>query len=297
MNRRRVLAAGSLLVLVLLTGCSAAGSLALDSATDDAVAEQASRPVPDVDGEPFDNGQVVHAAIGNGSATARSQEPLVDSGLPFRAESRYYNVSWSVVDRQPGTLYRLGIDYNGTARDGATVAYENLSVRDRTMLDRVLPPVPVTTQPGPEYYFDATYNGTERNGSVLLDNDTEAVRYRGETYLVTVEDTEPTTVLTRQYTATVVANGTEAYAQHLRSEHAFTLSGLSDAERSVVTGAINDTYYADSDSDEAFRSVLERFHRNEAVQRNEYRGLWIVRYDGRLYLAELSYAGFDVAYA
>ncbi|WP_336338385.1 hypothetical protein [Haloarcula brevis] len=294
MNRRRALAAGGLLVLALLAGCSAAGSLALESATDDTVAEEASRPVPDRDEGPGDTGAVVRAAIENGSATARSQEPPVEAGLPFRSEGRYYNVSWSVVDRQPGTAYRLGIDYNGTAQDSATVAYGDLSARDRAMLDTVLPPVPVTTRPGSDYHFDATYNASEREESVLLDNDTEAVRYEGETYPVTVKDTEPTTVLTRRYTATVVASSTDAYAGHLRSEYAFALSDLSDAERSVVTEAINDTYYADSDSDEGFRSVLERFHRHEAVEKNEYRGIWIVRYDGRLYLAELSYEGFDV---
>lgn len=295
MDRRSVFAVGSVLVLVLLAGCSAAGSLDMASATDDSVAEEASRPVPEIDDDPLDDGRVVRAVIENGSATARSREPLVEAGLPFRAEGRYYDVSSSVVDRQPGTLYRLGIDYNGTAQDDATVAYENLSARDRTTVETVLPPEAVTDQPGPDFYFDATYTAAERNQSVLLADDTDAVRYEGETYPVVVTETESVTVPTRRYTATVVANSTEAYARQLRSEYVFTLSGLSDAERSVVTEAINDTYYADSDSDEPFQSVLEQFTRNEAVQRNEYRGIWLVRYDGDVYLAELSYEGFDIS--
>jgi hypothetical protein len=265
----------------------------MGSATDNRITEEASR-TPEIDDEPVDDGQVVHAAITNGSATARSQERLVAAGLPFRIEGRYYNVSSSEVDRQPGTVHRLGIDYNGTAQDNATVTYENLSARDRMMVDKVLPPVPVTAEPGPDYHFDATYNATEHNQSVLLANNTKAVRYEGETYPITVTETKSTTVVTRQYTATVVANSTEAYAQQLRSESVFTLSGLSDAERAVVTEAINDTYYADSDSDEPVEAVLERFHQHEAIQRNEYRGIWIVRYEGDVYLAELSYEGFDV---
>ena len=293
MHRRSVFAVGGVLVLVVLAGCSAAGSLDMASATDDRVAEEASRPLPEIDDDPVENGEVVRAAIENGSATARSQESLVEPGLPFRAEGRYYNVSSSVADRQSGTFYRLGIDYNGTAHENATVAYANLTARDKRMIDQVLPPVPVTKDPGPDYYFDATYTDAERNRSVLLAGDTDAVRYEGETYPITVTETEPTTVVTRQYTATVVANSTDAYARQLRDDYVFTLSGLSDEERAVVSEAINDTYYAETDSDETFERVLERFHEHEAVQRNEYRGMWLVRYDGDVYVAKLSYEGFN----
>ncbi len=295
MNRRRTLAVGCLVTLVLLAGCSAAGSLDMGPATDERIAEEASRDVPDTADEPVETERIVRGAIDNGSATARSQEPQVETGLPFRVEGRYYNVSASVIDRQPGTFYRMGIDYNGTAAADATVAYENLSARDRQMVDQVLPPVPVSKDPGPDYYFDATYTDTERDQSVLLAEDTEAVQYQGEIYPITVKDTESVTIPTRRYTATVVANSTEAYAQDLRSEYVFSLSGLSDAERAVVTEAINDTYYAEDNDDEAFASVLERFQRNEAVERNEYRGIWLVRYDGEVYLAELSYEGYDIS--
>jgi len=294
MNRRQVFAVGGVLVLVLLAGCSAAGSLDMASATDGRVAEEASRPVPETGDDPIESGAVIRAALENGSAPARSQEPVVEPGLPFRDDGRYYNVSASVVDRQPGTFYRFGIDYNGTVQGDATVAYENLTARDRAILLRVLPPVSVTNDPGPDYYFDGTYTDSERGRSVLLADGTEAVRYAGETYPVTVTETESTTVLTREYTATVVANGSETYAQQLRDEYVFTFSELSEDERSVVTEAINDTYYAESDSDEAFERVLERFHQHEAVQRNEYRGMWLVRYDGEVYVAELSYEGFNI---
>lgn len=293
MERRCLLAFGGVLVLVLLAGCSAAGSLDMEPTTDDHVAEEASRSLPETDDEPVERGAVLRAAIENGSTTVRSQEPVVEPGLPFRAEGRYYNVTSSVVDRQPGTAYRLGIDYNGTAQDNATVAYENLTARDRAVVDQVLPPIPVTADPGPDYYFDGTYTDRERNRSVLLAADTDAVRYAGETYPIAVTETDPTTVLTRQYTANVVANSTEAYAKQLRSEYVFTLSGLSENERAVVEEAINTSYYAESDSDDTFANVLDRFSRHEAVHRNEYRGLWLVRYDGEVYAADLSYEEFD----
>ena len=294
MERRQLVAVGSLLVLVVLGGCSAAGSLDMEPATDATVATEASRSVPEPDDSPTESDSVVRAAIENGTVDGRSQEPLVDHGLPYRSDGRYYNISSSVVDRQPGTAYRLGIDYNGTAPPNATVAYENLTARDRAAVDAVLPPVPVRAEPGPDYHFSATYNATERDQSAMLAPDVEAVRYRGETYPLVVTEIRSMILVTRQYTATVVANSTAAYAEHLRSEYRFELSGLSDAERAVVTAAINETYYAETDDDEAFASVLNRFQRHEAVHSNEYRGVWLVRYRGESYVAELSYESFDI---
>lgn len=293
MDRRKVFGVGGLIVLVLLTGCSAAGSLNMEPATNNSVAEQASRPVPETADEPIDIGRTVQSAIENGSARVRSQAERLEPGLPFRSDGRYYNVTSLVIDRQSGTFYRLGIDYNGTAPDTATVAYANLSARDRTLLDAVLPPKGVKDRPGPDWHFDATYTASEHNQSVLLSDGIDAVRYEGEVYPITVSERKPITIPTRQYTATVVANSTVGYAQQLRSNYVFTLGELSNPERSVVTEAINDTYYAESDSDDAFEAVLDRFTQQTAIQRNEYRGMWLVRYDGTVYLAELSYENFD----
>lgn len=295
MDGRSVFVVGGLAVLVVLAGCSAAGSLDMAPATDDRLAQEASRTVPETVDEPVQAGAVVRTAIENGSVTARSQEPLITPGLPFRSDGRYYNVSASVIDRQPGTAYRFGIDYNGTAQERATVAYENLSARDQTVIEKVLPPIPVTKDPGPDYYFDGTYTTAEQNQSVLLETDVEAVGYEGETYPVVITETDSVTIPTREYTTTVVANSSAAYAQQLRTSYVFTLQGLSGDERAVVTEAINDTYYAEDDDDEAFQAVLERFDEEEAIQQNEYRGVWLVRFEGEVYVAELSYEGFDLS--
>ncbi|GGM75107.1 hypothetical protein J2752_002815 [Halarchaeum rubridurum] len=40
------------------------------------------------------------------------------------------------------------------------------------------------------------------------------------------------------------------------------------------------------------RSVLERFRAHDAVQRGEMHGSWVVRYDGRVYWADLHYGQF-----
>lgn len=289
---RRALAALGLVALVALAGCSAAGSLSMEAATDQRIAEEASRPAaPDRSG---DGRQLVQRAIENGSATATARSPPVERGLPFAYQDGYYEVNWTVTDSQPATAVSLEIDYNGSAPASETVAYDALSPRDRELLEGVLPPRTERRTEGYDFGTGGTYTQPERNRSVLLSGEHEAVRFEGETYPVAVE-TEPTTLRTYRYTATSVADSTAAYADRLRERHLFTLSGLSEAERSVVEEAIteNGSYYAENDDDEAFRGVLEKFDGRPAIRSDDYHGSWLVRYDGEVYVAELSYGGFE----
>lgn len=294
MNRRSVITGLTLFVLVLLAGCSAAGSLDMRPATDDAaLASELSRsttvPVPEpteMVGRPgLRTRLIVRRAVENGSTTARSHEPPVRPGHPFEYEGRYYNLTRSVVDREPGTLARIELDFNESVPPTETVAYPALPRRDREVLAGILPPG------GLGGYV--TYNATERNESVLLSGEYQAVRYRGKTYPYDVADTDNGTVETYRYTPTLVANSSAEYATQLREAHLFELANLSVDERQVVEKAIEDTYYAEDTGDEAFRSVLSRFHRHEAIQADEYEGTWLVRYRGEIYLAELGYGGFD----
>lgn len=291
MNRRKALAIGGFLLLAVLSGCSAAGSLGMQPATDDAtLAELTSRSatVPD------EGQQVVRLAIENGSTTAESRDPLVEPGRPFAHEDQYYNVSWSVIDRNQAVAVDIVIDYNGTATGNRTVAYGNLSASDRDRIGELLPPRTARRTEGYDFGTSGTYNQSEQNRSVLLSEEYDAVRYEGEVYPISIDDREPVTSKTYRYTATVVANSTEAYANQIREQYLFELPELSDAERTVVEEAANDTYYADSDDDDAFRSVLETFAAHEPIEANEYEGTWLVRYDGEIYLADLSYEQFDV---
>lgn len=294
MDRHETLVAGCLLLLVALAGCSAAGSLDMQRVTDDAaIAEQASRSATLPEAGPTRDRQVVRRAIENGSTTAQSPGPLVESGLPFAHDGGYYNVTPTVIDREPGVAVEVAIDYDGNTAGNETVAYDDLSARDRDVLDSLLPARTDNRGESDAFGVVATYNETERERSVLLSGAYGAVRHDGETYRTSVDDSRPVTVKTYRYTATAVATSPTEYASQLRDRHLFTLSGLSDDERAVVEEATENGYYADDDDDDAFRSVLATFHQYEAIQQDEYRGTWLVRYEEAVYVVDLSYGGFD----
>lgn len=293
MAQQRVIASVALLALVVLAGCSAAGSLDMRRATDDAeLADRQSRPttvpVPeptqDVPRTGLRTRLIVRRAVENGSTTARSHDPPVEPGHPFEYEGRYYNLSRTVIDREQGTLVCIELEANESVPENQTVAYSALSDRDREVLAGVLPPA-----------LDdrATYNASERNRSVLLSGEYQAVRYRGETYPYDIEDTDNGTINTYRYVPELIANTSSEYAKQLRDAYLFELANLSADQRQGVEKAIKDTYYAEDDGDEAFKAVLTRFQRHEAVEADEYQGTWLVRYRGEIYLAELEYGGFD----
>jgi predicted small lipoprotein YifL len=292
MQRQRFLATGALVLLVVLAGCSAAGSLALTPAADDAVlAEQASQDLPDPALDARENA-LINETIQNGSATAESRDPLLENGPPVEHNGSYYNLSWEAGETTTGTMVRLGVDYNGTAPANRTVAFENLTAHDRAMLADVLPERSVSLDPGTDFHTDALYNQSARERSVLLREETAAVNFEGEAYPVDIKGTESVPLTTYNYTASLVASDSGAYAAYLRSTLLFSLSDLSQDEEAIIEEARNDTYYAEDSDDEAFESLLERFERHEPIVQDEYEGTWLVQYDGEVFVAEFIYDGF-----
>lgn len=84
---RKALAALCLLALVALAGCSATGSLSMETADDAELAEAASRPAV-VDSPAPDDRE----AIEDGSGTATATDPPVKRGLPLAYEGSYYEI-------------------------------------------------------------------------------------------------------------------------------------------------------------------------------------------------------------
>ncbi|MDV7351264.1 hypothetical protein R3751_15980 [Halorubrum distributum] len=98
---RKALAALCLLALVALAGCSATGSLSMETADDAELAEAASRPAV-VDSPAPDDREVVREAIEDGSETATATDPPVKRGLPLAYEGSYYEIDWNVTGTESG---------------------------------------------------------------------------------------------------------------------------------------------------------------------------------------------------
>lgn len=288
-NHLRVLLA--LLLILPLAGCSAAGSITMTSVDDDGLAAEASRSVST--DQPADERLLVRNAVKNGSATVNGTTPPVDvDGKPFAVDGAYYDLQVDSIGSHTEIMVTLDIDYNGTT-DSAAVSYEDLSAADRALVDSLLPPEYDRRNEGYDMGAGRRYNDSEVESSVLISGAYEAVEYDGERYPIRV-DTRDVTVTTYRYTTEKVASSSSEYADSIRDRYLFTLSELSDAERDVIEESMNETYYADSSTDAAFESVLERFSEHDAVVRNEHRGEWIVRYQGEVYWAELDYGGFSI---
>ena len=294
MERRLFVAVALLVALLALAGCAhPSGSMSMRPVDDAGLAEEASREVPEPDDSLRGEANVVRRTIENGSATAIGLRPPVESGLPFSYESGFYNLSWTVVDTTPGYRAGIRIDYNASSVDGDVVAYEDLPAVDRQRLAPLMDTSRQGREPGYDIGIGVTYSEAEAESSVLLpDQRYDAVRYGGETFPIGVEGTERVELKRYRYEATQVADSPDAYGSSLRDEYAFTLSGLSDAERGVVEESLNSTYYADSTDDEGFASLVERFQSRRAVRSDEFGGSWVVRYDGRVYWVEMDYGAF-----
>lgn len=295
MERRLPVAVALLAVLLALAGCAhPSGSISMRAVDDAGLAEEASREVPDPeDRRPGRDTGVVERAIESGSATTVGLRPPVESGLPFRHGGRFYNLSGSVVETTPGYRAGIEIDYNASSVEGNVVDYEDLPAVDRQRLAPLVNSPREGRKPGYDIGVGVTYSESEAESSVLVpDQQYDAVRYQGETYPIGVEEPERVELKRYRYEATVVAETPGAYGSYLREEYEFRLSGLSDAERTVVEEALNSTYYADSTDDEGFAALVERFQDRRAVTADEFRGSFVVRYDGRLYWVEMDYGAF-----
>lgn len=297
-QRRLLLLTGVLAALLALSGCSAAGSLEMRTVNDTELADAASRSYDrELDrppGVPTPPNEMLQEVVDNGSATATAVAPPIEEGLPFEVDGRYYNVSYSVINESTATRVSIRIDYNGSAPNGTAIAYDDLPAVDQAALDAVLPPRDVPESDGYELGVGAIYNDSELSESVLApDSAYDVVVYEGERYPIRVGETREVTVQTYRYVATEVADSTATYADQLREKYTFRLSNLSNAEASVVSEAIEDgTYYAEDDDDDGFAAIVDRFRDRKAITADRASGLWLVRYQGEVYLVDLHYGGF-----
>lgn len=89
-----------------------------------------------------------------------------------------------------------------------------------------------------------------------------------------------------RYTVTEVASSVDRFAEQVREQHLFTLTGLSDAEREVVEEAIDGGYFQD---DDAFQSVVTRIREHEGINVADFYGTWLAAFDGNEYLTSIEW--------
>jgi hypothetical protein len=279
MRRRQVLATGAAFLSLPLAGCvHPEVILTMDSATADDIADRVSLH-PDPDAEEY---TVTADAVENGSTTRRGRYELFDRTSTVRLNNSFYELTETRLSGSEVTVYEVLLDVNpeNTTAELGAIAYEELPETDRRRLDGILSEKPPETD---GYDVGVSYGSAAEVGdeSVFVpERQYDILVYEGDRYRVAV-DSRTAPEAEYRYTATEVAPTVEAFADQVREEYLFTLSGLSDAEREVVEEAIEGGYYEDSD---AFQSVLDRIRSHEGIEIDDFYGTWLLEYESEEYI-------------
>jgi len=295
MHRRSALLTLLVLLLVGLSGCSAAGSLSMHPAPNATViADHATLNTSDLDEEAH---RLAVGAVNGSGPTVTNDYPPFTPDRPIAVDGTYYNVSWSAIDSRQVPTFVLEIEKDPTNTTGDRIAYQDLPAVDQHALPD--PGSTAVTGDG-DIATLAVYNETEQETSVLVPEPRyELVEFEDRTVRITVEGPSPKTIYTYRYEAEQVAANSDELATRLESTHLFTLSNLSTAQQKIINDAIGETYYQEQESD-AWTRLLERFDAAEPVYAVDpddpdyVDGEYLVRYDGAIYWAEISgYTGGD----
>lgn len=250
----------------------------MQAATADDIADEVSLH-PDPDAEEY---TVAADAVANGSTTRRGRYELFDRTSTVRLNNSFYEMNETRLSRGEVTVYEVLLDVNpeNTTAELGAIAYEELPETDRRRLDGILSEEPPQTD---SYDVGVSYGSAAEVGtdSVFVpERQYDVLIYEGDRYRVAV-DSRTAAEAEYRYTATEVAPTVEAFADQVREQYLFTLSGLSEAERDVVEEAINDGYYEETD---AFQSVAERIRSHEGIEVEEFYGTWLIEYEGKEYI-------------
>lgn len=304
MQTRPLLIAAATVCLVALAGCSQpAGSLSMDPVNDTELADRGSSTVPrDQLSDLRDRGPQPHVlgrAARNESATVAAAEPPHEANeTVYRTGDRFYTLSYTTQGTTTGRQVTYRFDGNVTTDEAdrnewAVIKYDDLPPVDRALVE---PPASYITTAEDERSVAKerrTYGPTEFNQSVIADGSYDAIRYDGTLIELDITSSEPRSLTVYRYRPETVATTADTYAACLRNEYAFELDGLDPEARDVVAEATDGTYRAENTSDQAFRSLLDRFHGHTAVTANAGSGSWLARYEGRLYWVDFRYTRFE----
>lgn len=219
----------------------------------------------------------------------RPAVPTVGAAVeaPIEYEGAYYTlvVTDAVEQSLLEAKFRIGVATPSPDGTANSVAYDDLPAADRSALEAGLPP-----DHGDDGYVTtvAYYDERGRSESVFVpEAEYDAVVLNDRRYPIELANSVEMEGYNYHYEAERVASTDEEFLSWLRSEYRFDLTGLPEAEREIVTEAIEESAYFGS-GDDAFESLSERLLSRPAIERDEFdNGEWFVRYDGTEYLAEL----------
>lgn len=278
MRRRQFLASGVAL-LPVLAGC-AHPSVVLD------LSEATAADVADEVSTTADTGSreyaVVADALENGSATRWNRRELFARTAVVRFENAFYEVSATELGNSDVTVFDVLVDFDpaDATPERGEIAYEDLPEADHERLESV---VDGDHRDSEGVDIGVAYGTAEDVGdeSVFVpDQEYDILVYDGERFRVTVES-ETATETEYRYEVREVAPNVETFADQVREEYLFTLTGLSDAEREVVENAIGGGHFEDSD---AFQSVVDRIRDHEGIDVADFYGTWLLEYEDTEYL-------------
>ena len=280
MRRRQFLAGGTALLAVGLAGCGDSDAiLDIDEATADDIADERSTRV-----EPgSEEYRVLTSARDDGSDTRTGRRELFDRTNAVRVDGAFYEVSETRLESSEATVYDVDVAFNpdDTNAEVGEVAYEDLPEYDREQLSFIADGQEPADEEG--YNVNVDYGTAEEVGdrsALVPEQEYDIVTHEGDRYRVEVESqTVPENEY--RYEVTEVAPDVEAFADQVREEYLFALTGLSDAEREVVEEAIDGAYYED---DDAFRSVTDRIRDHEGLNVDDFYGTWLLSYENEEYV-------------
>lgn len=280
MRRRQFLASGTALLSVAVAGCGHPSVvLDMDDASAADIADEVSMSA-DSGSEEY---RLVASAIENGSATRRGRYELFDRTDTVRVNDSFYDVSETRLGSSEVTVYEVLVDFDpaSSTPEVGEIEYDDLPEVDRRRLDPIVSEDDIPRQEG--YDVGADYGSAEAvgNESVFVpERQYDIVVHDGDRYRVAV-DSRTAPEAEYRYEVTEVASGVESFADQVREEYLFTLTGLSDAERDVVEEAIDGGYFQDDDT---FRSVIDRIRQHEGIDVDDFFGTWLLTYEGVEYL-------------
>lgn len=286
----------ALLALIALSGCAEpAGSIHMKPVEDINLASEVSQSTTDEAIFPaIRQQQVVSEAIKNGSTSVADLRKPVDDSYHYHYQGQYYKLSTVSVTQVPGVSLSIAIDKNATELRGPRLDFADLNATDQRLLRPVLDHEPFELEEGADAKFPiAIRDANIDNSSIITHADSSVVLdYRGTKVQLILGEVQEETLRLFTYEASLVAENSTAYETYLTDQYVFTISDRSQDEQTVLDSATGDSYYAESTDDNGFGAIVDRFLRHRAIYKDEYSGVWLVRYQGTTYLTELNFGQF-----